>query len=248
MVEGKFDIVFAGRTVPSKSMDEVKQNLARLFKTQPAQIERLFSGQEVTIKKALDYAQAMKYQSALKQAGALALLRKQESHTAESVAKTSNQQPATNPASTDTASANSASPVSSTPSEHTTASATPVETASVSQAEAADDGDWSVAAAGEVLPAIERAEAIPEPDLSGLNIAEVGATLGEKRQQEAVEIDTSDLTLGELGRLSPEREYAQKEVDVSSLSMAEAGEKIPQQKVEKELVDPNTEHLSLNDK
>ncbi|NVJ51365.1 MAG: hypothetical protein HWE11_13325, partial [Gammaproteobacteria bacterium] len=82
MIDGKFDIVFAGRIVPSKTEAEVKQNLARLFKTQPENIERLFSGQEVSIKKGLDYAQAMKYQSALKQAGALVLLKKQESASA----------------------------------------------------------------------------------------------------------------------------------------------------------------------
>lgn len=75
MVDGKFDIVFAGRTVPGKTPEEVQQNLAKLFKTGESQIKRLFLGGEVAIKKGLDYTQAMKYQSALKQAGALVLIK-----------------------------------------------------------------------------------------------------------------------------------------------------------------------------
>jgi len=75
MIEGKFDVIFRGQIVKSFELEQVKQNLVQLFKSSPDAIERLFAGQEATIRKALDYTSAMKYQSALKNAGALALIR-----------------------------------------------------------------------------------------------------------------------------------------------------------------------------
>ena len=75
MIEGKFDVIFRGQIVKSFELAQVKQNLVQLFKSSPAAIERLFTGQETTIRKALDYTSAMKYQSALKSAGALALIK-----------------------------------------------------------------------------------------------------------------------------------------------------------------------------
>ena len=81
MIEGKFDVVFRGQVVKNIELTQVKNNLVKLFKSSPEAVERLFGGKEVTIRKGLDYASAMKYQSALKAAGALALIKELNDQT-----------------------------------------------------------------------------------------------------------------------------------------------------------------------
>lgn len=78
MIDGKFDVVFRGQIVKNFDINTVKANLVKLFKSSPEAIERLFSGVETPIRKGLDYTAAMKYQSALKNAGALALIKEVE--------------------------------------------------------------------------------------------------------------------------------------------------------------------------
>jgi hypothetical protein len=78
MIDGKFDVVFRGQITKNHSVDDVKASLVKLFKSSPEAIERLFTGAEVPIRKSLDYSEAMKYQSALKNVGALALIKEVE--------------------------------------------------------------------------------------------------------------------------------------------------------------------------
>lgn len=93
MIEGQYDVIFRGQIVKSFELTDVKANLVKLFKSTPEAVERLFTGSEVTIRKGLDYAAAMKYQSALRNAGALALIKeveaeKQTSSPVQEVKKT----------------------------------------------------------------------------------------------------------------------------------------------------------------
>lgn len=74
MIDGKFDVIFRGQIVKGSDLNDVKNNLVSLFKSSLNAVEPLFSGADIKIKKSLDYATAMKYQSALKQAGALAII------------------------------------------------------------------------------------------------------------------------------------------------------------------------------
>ncbi len=74
MIDGKFDVVFRGQIVKGKELSDVKNNLVSLFKSSLKAVEPLFSGADIKIKKSLDYSTAMKYQSVLKQAGALAII------------------------------------------------------------------------------------------------------------------------------------------------------------------------------
>jgi len=75
MIDGQFDVIFRGQIIRSMEVAQVKQNLVTLFKSTPDAVEKLFGGDEVVVRKSLDYATAMKYQSALKKAGALALIK-----------------------------------------------------------------------------------------------------------------------------------------------------------------------------
>jgi hypothetical protein len=65
-------IVFKGEVRQGLTGEEVRSNLARLFKLEPgAQIDRLFSGRPVTLKKGLSAEQAQKYADGLLRAGAV---------------------------------------------------------------------------------------------------------------------------------------------------------------------------------
>ena len=67
----RYNLVFQGQIAKQASLDEVKKNLARLFKTDEEKIARLFSGKPVILKKQLDAVKTKHYLAALKQAGAI---------------------------------------------------------------------------------------------------------------------------------------------------------------------------------
>ncbi|BFM12747.1 hypothetical protein R50072_29000 [Simiduia litorea] len=75
MSDGRFDIVFRGDIAPGQVLPQVKQRLATLFKRELAQIEPLFSGAPVALKKDVDQLSAEKYKKVLAQAGALVEIR-----------------------------------------------------------------------------------------------------------------------------------------------------------------------------
>ncbi|MGP0173171.1 DUF805 domain-containing protein [Pseudomonas sp. NCHU5208] len=66
----RYKILFDGELMPGATLDEVKDNLARLFKSDPTRIDALFSGAVVTLKKDLSEQQAGQYLDALQKAGA----------------------------------------------------------------------------------------------------------------------------------------------------------------------------------
>ncbi|HAD08095.1 MAG TPA: hypothetical protein DCF62_01320, partial [Porticoccaceae bacterium] len=67
----KFDVVFRGDIAPGQKVVDVRERVQKLFKADEQQLQRLFSGRPVTIRSALDQAQAEQYEQALLQAGAL---------------------------------------------------------------------------------------------------------------------------------------------------------------------------------
>ncbi len=72
MSQPRYKIVFDGSLMPGTSLDEVKANLASLFKSDRARIDALFGRGPVAIKRDLEEAQAEQYLSALQRAGARA--------------------------------------------------------------------------------------------------------------------------------------------------------------------------------
>ncbi len=66
-----YNLIFHGEIIEGASLDEVKSNLARLFKADTAKTEALFSGKKIIIKKNLDAESAKKYLAILKKAGAV---------------------------------------------------------------------------------------------------------------------------------------------------------------------------------
>ncbi|MBO3277581.1 DUF805 domain-containing protein [Pseudomonas schmalbachii] len=66
----RYKIVFDGALMPQTPLQTAKENLARLFKSDPAKVDALFSGQPVVLKRDLSEDEAEKYLRALHSAGA----------------------------------------------------------------------------------------------------------------------------------------------------------------------------------
>lgn len=75
MSEQTYDVILEGMCRPGTNLNEVKANIARLFRLQMDKVDKLFKGKPAIIKKGLDLALARKYQSAVKKAGAACKLR-----------------------------------------------------------------------------------------------------------------------------------------------------------------------------
>ena len=253
MVDGKFDIVFAGRTVPGKTPEEVQQNLAKLFKTGESQIKRLFVGAEVAIKKGLDYNQAMKYQSALKQAGALVLI-KPVQEGANTSTDSSQSQPETHPASqtsdSDTRSAVPDTPQQPATSSHGRASFGPKEPEPVSHGRASF-GPKEQEPVSQGRASFGPKE--PDTDSSDTEVNKTTAKPTEESQSAtpAVKEGSSsddDWSLANAGERLPEveKQAPMAEPDLSDLALANSGE--PLQKVsKKEQREVDTSDLSLDE-
>ena len=67
----QYQLVFNGTLSDGQNLSEVKRNLASLFKTEEAKVEQLFNRLPVVFKKNVDYDSALKYQQALRKAGAI---------------------------------------------------------------------------------------------------------------------------------------------------------------------------------
>jgi len=65
-----YKIIFNGDISPHSTLEEAKQNVAKLFKTSVENIANLFSGKRVIIKDHLDKETAVKYHAALFRSGA----------------------------------------------------------------------------------------------------------------------------------------------------------------------------------
>ncbi|SDT87735.1 Uncharacterized membrane protein YhaH, DUF805 family [Pseudomonas pohangensis] len=71
MTEPLFKVVFSGELLPGFALDTVRENLAKLFKSDLGKIDHLFTGKAVVLKRDLKAADADKYLAALHNAGAL---------------------------------------------------------------------------------------------------------------------------------------------------------------------------------
>ena len=74
MNEELFNLVFSGDLVKGSQEEAVKANLVRLFKLAPEQVDKMFSGKVITIKKNVDAETGRKLRAKFKQAGAVCRL------------------------------------------------------------------------------------------------------------------------------------------------------------------------------
>lgn len=78
MADPTYHIIFSGLVLPGRDPLQVRERLGQMFKLGPAQLDVLFSGTQVPIKKHLDLETATKYRTAFQQAGALVELRRSD--------------------------------------------------------------------------------------------------------------------------------------------------------------------------
>ncbi|GAA3911676.1 hypothetical protein [Litoribacillus peritrichatus] len=76
-----FEVVFQGKVLIGADEQQVRKNIARMFKADDAKLATLFSGRTVVIKTGLDEATAKKYIQAMKKAGANAEIRSKVKET-----------------------------------------------------------------------------------------------------------------------------------------------------------------------
>lgn len=72
MTEARFQILFAGEPLPGVTPEALKDNLCRLFRSDRGNIERLFTGKALPLKRGLVESEAERYLQALQRAGAKA--------------------------------------------------------------------------------------------------------------------------------------------------------------------------------
>lgn len=259
-MEVRYNIYYAGTVLEGHDVAGVRQQLGRLFKADDVTLDKLFSGQPQMIKRDCDKATALKYQEAMKKAGAKPLIR-----TADSPPPTGQ----TAVAETGSEATGKAEP---------TAAERIAAVASGTSTDQIDAPDFDLAPAGsDVLKPEERpAQEAVEVDTSMIDLAEVGERLSEEPAPSPDAPDTSHLSMGAVGEdiptldtgaappppntenidLSPEGsdfsdcvpEPAQEpELDLSSIELAEEGADImPDEYRKKETpAAPATDHLSL---
>lgn len=71
----RYTVFFAGEILDGHAADDVRANLARLFKADAATLDKLFSGTTQILKRNCDEPTAAKYQQAMRRAGARAIVK-----------------------------------------------------------------------------------------------------------------------------------------------------------------------------
>jgi len=189
----QFELIFKGELVKGFSLEQVQQNVGKLFKASPAQVEQMFSGRAIVLRNKLDQATGQKYRSILQKSGAVCELREMKTATATESAKSSPtpQQVAVAAAASSPSGSASVSPSSQSGSAPSVSKSAPVETATGLPVagdkvdEILADISWDIAPAGARLA--EQADHIPLPehDLSHLSVAPAGTDMGEKKKPAA---------------------------------------------------------------
>ena len=226
MSEPLFNIVFFGILQPGKEKGVAMQNMAKLFKTEPAKLAPFFAGGRKVIKSNVDELVAEKYRVALENAGLVIKIEEAGADTAPT--------------------ASSASAPDSTPTPTTLGAKI------AQQASGVDTGDISMAEVGANVvenPAVVTPQEIG--DISDIDMAEVGADVLENPPEVTPQEigDISNIDMAEVGAdvlENPPEVIPQKIDDISDISMAEVGADIVKNPKEKEKAPiPDISELSL---
>jgi len=199
-----FGVIFSGKIVEGASADQVKQNVAKLFKVEVANIERLFTGKPVVLKKGLNEETARKYQQALRKAGAICAVADAAKSKGSAAAQ---QAPTSRPA--------VASPVKA-----------PTAPKPVKGAKVAARAATSSESAGLTKYVVKEA---PQTlgELGNAAVDEPGVVIVQHQDVPPPQIDTSELSMDQPGvTLSEHEVVAEPAVDISGISMAEPGSDI----------------------
>lgn len=216
-----FNVVFFGIIQPGKDKQTVQQNMAKMFKTEPAKLAPYFAGGRKVIKSNVDEIMAEKYRVALEKIGLVIKIEAAEGKSAATKAA---------PADPNASIA-----------QKIAQQVTNADTGDITMAEVGVD----------VIEHPVEVVAQEIGDISDIDMAEVGADVLEHPIEViAQEIDDiSDISMAEVGAdvlENPPKVVAQEIDDISSISMAEPGADIIENPKEKEKAPiPDISELSL---
>lgn len=221
-----FNVVFAGEIARGADPAAVKANVARLFKASDAMVEKLFSGQRIAVKKAVDQATAMKYRAVMKQAGAIAQIEEADEQGRPLVPAQ-----ATPPPAAAARPQTMAERVAALAAEQAKAEALkPKPDAPPPPADVKRVETWRLFPPGSLLSEIRARPAPMLPDVSGISLAKEGSELlqpEERRQLAPAPVPLPDLAAiklapagADLVKADEKPAVAPVQVDVSALSMA----------------------------
>ncbi|MCG8609885.1 MAG: hypothetical protein MI864_05045 [Pseudomonadales bacterium] len=251
-----FEIAFEGEIIPGVTLDLVKQNMTKLFKASPAQIEKMFSGKRVVLKSKLDKPTALKYQALLKKNGAvcrIGMIAKQDNvqapaSTPQTATTTDSKQAPSNgksavPVSTVSESKSAKKEVSQSSVKNTfeIVKPNPFMDGSAEWPPLREVGNENIQLAGEKVDSI-----LSDLDL---NLDAVGIRLSDEVEIVAPEFENLDsMSIAPTGsQLSEENQLPPPPApDVEHLSIAPAGEDLGELKQEKKALNPDISHLKLS--
>lgn len=72
-----YSVIFSGKVAEGFEVEQVKQNMAQVFKLSADKVERLFSGKPVAIKRSVDQSAALKIRNVMAKAGALGVIKEE---------------------------------------------------------------------------------------------------------------------------------------------------------------------------
>lgn len=239
-MDNLYDIYFAGRLLEGFNEDQVRSNLASLFKADDKILDTLFSGKPQLLKKGVDKAGAIKYKTAMHKAGAMIAVRSQSTETGPKPA------------------AQQATPAESTPStreEEFSFAAVGSDVLSDDERQhiepvAIDNSDLQVASPFSE-PEAQTAPAPPAPDTSHISLATARGDIPNiETINVLVEPDISDISLAPEGIDFSDYHgdgIPVMEPDTGAISLAPSGSNLIEDDYEKKdlLPPPSTDHLQL---
>jgi hypothetical protein len=192
MSEPTYQIVFRGKILSGFDRDQVRNNLAGLFRTDPARIDAILDAPKTVLKSGIGKEAATRYQEVLRGAGIMVAVMAEASEASAPVA-------APAPASAPAAPPAPAAPASSAP---------------------AADGLTLAPVGTQLLP--PQAKVQREFDLSAMSLAPVGAVIGDQTRPSARQFDLSALSLAtDTGPIDPTQKAKPANIDTSALTLAE---------------------------
>jgi hypothetical protein len=177
-----YHVIFEGRITGEKDLADVKRQLAALFKMNAVQVESLFNGKPVVIKRDVDAQTAQKYAAAFKKAGAVCKITSSGNDNAG--------MPSATPAST---------PAAGTGQPASLAPATPQANLAardvVNIKVPADLSGLSMGQPGEVIPVLNNETEADIPDTRGLSVAMDDDYLAPQKNIPEPKVDISNLSI-----------------------------------------------------
>jgi hypothetical protein len=226
-MDEKYRLIFSGELLDGQHRAVVKRRLTELLKLKDGQIEKLFSGQTVILKRGVNRETAARYQALFRKAGGQ--LRVKSESPAEGAA-------VPNAPAAEAAPSPSAAPAES------------AENAKKAAGKAAADieaPDFQVQTTWFPPPAEPRAE-IDAPDYS---VAAVGSDLADRAEAPVAKVAEVDFGLAEVGAdlLTDRKEAPVLELGPLNFEVAEVGADIGTPRAADGAVAPDVSHIALAD-